>query len=162
MNPPTNGNAGDDEFGPVIDDAGNISFYSFRAPFRGGSHYVIESDVVRREVLLPDPSASTFVCYLTLSRDGNLAVMEGRALGRRDTDLFVATRDADGSWSAPLPINAVNTEANEGTPYLTPVGEALLFASTRSTSEKQSSASNIYVIGLKAALAGSQMQPDSQ
>lgn len=151
QDPPGEVGAGADEFGPLLDRQGNLYFYSFRTPLRAGSHYVVPADDphrARRETDLPDPSAATFVGYATLSADGRTAVIEGRARGRSDTDLFVATRGADGTWSAARPLEAVNTTAGEGTPYLTSDGRTLLFGSTRS------GASDLYAIELCAALGG--------
>ncbi len=148
---PKDAKAGADEFGPSFDSNGNVYFYSFRAPYRGGRHYVIRpSGSVELDESLPDPSAQTFVCYATFSADGKTAVLEGRAPGRRDTDLFVTRRSAAGAWSEPLSIAAVNTTAGEGTPYLTPDGNQLLFASSRPTNDPRCSTSNLWVIATSA------------
>lgn len=152
-NPPPTTKAGADEFGPVLDARGDLYFYSFRRPFRGGHHWVVRAedpDRAEREEALPDPSAETFVSYLTLSADGRTAVLEGRAPGGRDTDLFLSERHEDGSWSAPRPLAAVNTTANEGTPYLTPDGRWLLFGSTRPTGRAEATSSNLWVISTRS------------
>lgn len=156
-NPPPESGVGADEFGPVVDTKGNVYFYSFRPPFRGGHHYVVPAEdptQARLETELPDPSAATFISYMTLSADGNLAVFEGRALGRRDTDLFLAVRGKDGAWSEPKPIEAVNTTAGEGTPYLTSDGAYLLFGSNRAREESTPAESDLYAIEMTSVLAG--------
>jgi hypothetical protein len=144
-----------DEFGPLLDAEGTLYFYSFRPPHRGGRHYRVRAGAPA-EVLeapdLPDPSASTFVGYLTLSPDSTLAVIEGRSRTGRDTDLFLARRDETGAWSDPEPIDAVNTRFNDGTPYLTPDGRSLLFASTRPTTDALAGNSNLYIIETSAFL----------
>jgi len=156
-NPPPPNGVGADEFGPLLDAQGNLYFYSFRPPYRGGHHYVVRADEptqARLETKLPDPSAATFISYATLSADGNTAVLEGRALGRNDTDLFLSLRDTSGAWSEPRPIEAVNTTANEGTPYLTSDGAYLLFGSKRPHQGSTSSESDVYVIEMTSVLAG--------
>ncbi|MEO0338069.1 MAG: hypothetical protein AAF242_02540, partial [Bacteroidota bacterium] len=92
-----------DEYGPAIDGAGDLYFYSFRKPYRGGKSYFSpgpDYSTVTINGDLPDPSASTFIAYLYISPSGNLAIMEGRASGRRDTNLFYCRKDKNGNWSA--------------------------------------------------------------
>ncbi|MEM9227958.1 MAG: hypothetical protein AAGA45_08305, partial [Verrucomicrobiota bacterium] len=140
---------GVDEFGPAVDAAGQLYFYSFRQPYRGGKPYYLTSAEEPRLVRdddLPDPSASTFISYLYISPDGKLAIMEGQAHGRRDTDLFFARKQANGSWSAVWEVPQVNTRASEGGPYLTPDGQHLLFVSDRSTPDNRAATANLYVI----------------
>ena len=79
---------------------------------------------------LPDPSADTFVGYLTLSADGQTAVIEGRDKLGTDTDLFYACQK-DGAWGDAQPLTQLNTAFGEGTPYLTADGQWLWFASDR-------------------------------
>lgn len=148
---------GRDEFGPLLTGEGDLYFYSFRRPDRGGRHYVVRAGspgLVEHAVDLPDPSARTFVGYLTLSRDGTLAVIEGWQGAGRATDLFVARRDAGGSWGPAVALTRINTPASEGTPYLSPDGTRLFFASDRPTDAPSGGDSNLYIVSLEWALGG--------
>lgn len=147
-----------DEFGPFEDSGGNVYFYSFRKPDRGGRHYVLEPGAtrVRHENALPDPSADTFVGYATVSADGDLAVIEGRAVGRRDTDLFLYRRDERGRWGAAIELPSVNTRWGEGTPFLTADGTTLVFASTRPSGDERTAVSNLYTIDVAALVEASE------
>lgn len=140
--------AGRDEFGPIETTDGTIVFYSFRQPFRGGSPYTVVGDnAASPSKTLPDPSASTFVGYLTLSTSGALAVIEGRSRTGRDTDLFYSCRKDD-VWTTPEPIDAVNSTSGDGTPYLTSDGKTLLFASGRATDDARAAVSSLYTVEL--------------
>lgn len=140
--------AGLDEFGPIETADGTVVFYSFRQPFRGGAPYTVSGEAqATRSATLPDPSASTFVGYLTLSTSGALAVIEGRSRQGRDTDLFYSCR-IGGVWSEPLPIEAANSTSGDGTPYLTSDGKSLLFASGRSTGDSRATVSSLYSVEL--------------
>lgn len=137
--------AGQNEYGPVKTEDGSVWFYSFRSPFRGGAHYRSLDATVNRDAELPDPSAPTFVAYLSLSADGNTAVIEGRGKRGSDTDLFYSCKTAAG-WSKAAPLRAVNSDSNDGTPSLSSNGETLYFASTRPSASAGAGSSNIYAI----------------
>jgi hypothetical protein len=68
--------------------------------------------------------------------DGKTIVLEGSdsggtALQGPDMDLFITTQDAQGHWSAPAGLGAnVNTEKQEGNPFLMPDGKTLYFTSS--------------------------------
>ncbi|MGB0513823.1 MAG: hypothetical protein ACPGJE_03170, partial [Wenzhouxiangellaceae bacterium] len=133
-NPPQVEVAGNDEFGPVVDGDGDLWFYSFRSPNRGGSRYRTrpEADAAARvEQSIPDPSAPTFVSYLYLSPDGVTALMDGRAWGRRDGDLYFACRGPEGRFGPARPIPEVNTTSGEQGPALSADGHILFWASDR-------------------------------
>lgn len=135
-----------DEFGPVLTAGGDLLWYSFRSPRRGGAFYRLGEDGnVAMERELPDPSAPTFVAYFTLSADGSTAVIEGRNKARGDTDLFYSCRVA-GQWTAARPLPVVNSTSGDGGPYLAPDNSILFFASDRPTESSSSAASNIYSI----------------
>lgn len=154
VNPPSDDGDQADEFGPFEDARGNLYVYSFRVPDRGGRHYVLErgADEVRHESELPDPSANTFVGYASLSPDGNLAVVEGRARGRNDTDLFLYRKDVRGRWGGAIELPSVNTRWGEGTPSITADGRSLLFSSSRTTGDERAAFSNLYRIDLAVLL----------
>lgn len=141
--------AGRDEFGPVVDENGTLYFYSFRQPNRGGAHYISTPPDYRDMSLntkLPDPSARTFVSYLYMSPNGDLALFEGRAIGRRDTNIFCSSKLPDGTWIEPIELSLINSEANEGGPYLTGDGKYLLFTSNRRSQNKSVSNANLYIV----------------
>ncbi|MEO0344955.1 MAG: hypothetical protein AAF229_01745 [Pseudomonadota bacterium] len=148
INDPTEPAAGRDEYGPTETPDGSIVFYSFRQPLRGGSLYAVTGDApAARSTTLPDPSAATFVAYLTMSTNNALAVIEGRNRAGRDTDLFFSCRAGD-VWSTPMPLEAANSRSNDGTPYLTSDGKMLLFASERPTGDTRATVSSLYSIDL--------------
>lgn len=155
-NTETEPEAGRDEFGPLLTASGDLYFYSFRRPDRDGRHLRVRAgtDAVEHASEVPDPSARTFVGYLTLSADGNLAVIEGRQRSGGGTDLFAARRDDAGRWSEPFTLDRLNTGFGEGTPYLSPDGTRLFFASDRPTGSDDAGSTNLYVVNLHAALGG--------
>lgn len=142
--------AGADEFGPIETADGTIVFYSFRSPVRGGAHYTVRGDgLAVRDNTLPDPSAATFVGYLTLSANGAFAVIEGRSTSGTDTDLYYSCRDGE-RWTPPQAIEAINSPSGEGTPYLTSDGEMLLFASDRPAPTSVAATANLYSVDVDA------------
>ena len=138
--------AGSDEFGPLLTSSGDLWFYSFRQPLREGAYYrQMSNGQLVRDTQLPDPSANTFIAYLSLSKDMNTAVIEGRSQKSRDTDLYYACR-VDGEWGPAIPLSKINTSAGEGTPFLTADSKWLWFASDRKTDNANSVGANIYRI----------------
>ena len=135
---------GRDEFGPLLTDENKLLFYSFRQPYRGGAHYQADLDSVPQvQDEIPDPSASTFIAYLTLSKDGNTAIIEGRGQDSNATDLYYACK-SDGKWSKVTPLSAVNTRFGEGTPFITSDSRWLWFASDKPTLTGNTEGPNIY------------------
>ncbi|MCX6155956.1 MAG: hypothetical protein NT007_17550 [Candidatus Kapabacteria bacterium] len=68
-----------------------------------------------------------------ISADGQIIVFASDRAGNHDnTDLYVSTRNPDGSWTAPRVLssglNGINTSENEITPYIAPDG-SLYYAS---------------------------------
>ena len=141
--------SGRDEFGPTMTTDGYIFFYSFRQPNRAGSHYRgMPGENPLPQPDLPDPSAATFVGYLTLSLDGRTAVIEGRSQTGTDTDLFYACLD-QGKWSAAAPLTAANSPAGDRTPNLSSDGQWLWFVSDRLQRDITVEGSSIYRINTK-------------
>ena len=139
--------AGADEFGPAIDEKGNLYFYSFRSPYREGARYVAQApqfDQIKRDRNLPDPSYPTFVSYLYISPDSKTALIEGRDPNGRERDLFYACQRVDGSWSQALSLDAVNTPAMESDGGLSTDGKILVFSSTRASNNTSAGDSNLY------------------
>ena len=147
--------AGQNEYGPAVDEEGILYFYSFRRPFRGGAHYIStppKYQDVNINSKLPDPSAQTFVSYLYISPNGKLALLEGRAPGRNDTDIFCSCKLEDGNWSEPFTIPEINTTANEGGPSLTTDAKFLLFTSNRNSQNNLVSNANLYIAKVNGLL----------
>ncbi|MBO6792412.1 MAG: PD40 domain-containing protein [Balneolaceae bacterium] len=124
---------GRDEFGPVLDGNDNLVFYSFRAPFRGGKRFQLSSGDNYQNLQtiddLPDPSARTFVSYISFSNDGKTAIMDGRHPGRRDAGLFYSCKDAFGDWSEAELLPKVNTTSSESGPRLSSDSSLLFYVS---------------------------------
>ena len=141
---------GRDEFGPVLDGNENLVFYSFRAPFRGGKRFQLSSadNYQSLEAIndLPDPSARTFVSYISFSNDGKTAIMDGRHPGRRDAGLFYSCKNADGEWSAATLLPKVNTTTSESGPRLSSDGSMLFYVSNAPAKLPLEPNGDIYVI----------------
>ena len=152
INKPDEPVVGQNEYGPAMDEQGVIYFYSFRQPYRGGARYLANPpkyNNIQMDQDMPDPSARTFVSYLYLSPDGKLAIMEGRARGRNDTDLYCSSKKPDGVWTEPVEIPDVNTTFGEGGPFLTADGQYLLFTSDRPTTDVSVSNANLFITGIQ-------------
>ena len=68
---------------------------------------------------------------LHFSTDGQLLVFHSdRPQGAGGRDLWMAVRQADGTWSPSVNLTEVNTQADEGWPYLSPDGQQLWFTRT--------------------------------
>ena len=97
-----------------------------------------------------DPSAATIVSYLYVDPEGCFAVMEGRRDGRRGAGPFCSCSDDDGGWAEPVALEAVNTVADEGGPWVTGPGGHLLFTSTRPAGQGRSGNANLRSIPVAA------------
>ncbi len=79
---------------------------------------------------LPYNSAEHSVGHATLTADGNTMYfasdMEG---GKGGVDLYMATRNSDGTWGTAVNIESINTEGNEMFPYIYE-DDILFFSST--------------------------------
>jgi len=70
-----------------------------------------------------------------LSSDGNTIILEGSyekpgMSSLPDQDLFVAFRESDNTWSKPFALGSdINTDEQEGTPFLSSDGQTLYFTS---------------------------------
>ncbi len=72
------------------------------------------------------------VSFANLSSSGNIIFMCFSPTGDdANNDLFVSFQDSDTTWSTPEPLNGLNTEHNEITPYLAVDGKTLYFSSNR-------------------------------
>ena len=148
-NSPDEPDVGRDEFGPAMDAEGNLYFYSFRRPYRGGAHYLSLPPDYQQVILneeLPDPSAATFVSYAYISPDGRIALLEGRAQDRNDRDIFCSCKDSNGVWGPPREMKSINSRYYDGVPTLSLDGNYLLFASNREVERRDLAYSNLYII----------------
>jgi hypothetical protein len=144
--------AGLDEYGPAVDAQGNLYFYSFRKPYRGGTHYqVLPPDYKRLQINkeLPDPSYNTFVSYLYISPNGHFVLLEGRDTRGRKTDIFYSCKNDANQWKEPKRVSLINTAFGEGVPSMTADGQFLLFASSRTTKSSNASNANLYIVETK-------------
>lgn len=155
---------GVDEFGPVLDASGQLYFYSFREPYRGGEHFVSTGPNYAGATPVqdvPDPSSKTFVSYFYLSPEATTLVMEGASTTGSDTDLFYACRNDDG-WTKAMPLETLNTTAGEGAPYLSSDGEILFFVSDRQTDTPGAGDADIYVVSTKGLPIPCKDRPSEQ
>lgn len=72
----------------------------------------------------------------SLSADGNTLFYTAARPTTRDNDIFVAKRNADGSWGAARPFDEVNTAGKDKSPFLHQDSETLYFVSS-STDERK-------------------------
>jgi peptidoglycan-associated lipoprotein len=59
------------------------------------------------------------VVYFTSSRDGTSGNKTHGATGQDFTDIFETRIDKKSKWSTPVPVNGINSEFEEGTPFFT-------------------------------------------
>lgn len=142
--------SGRDEFGPVLDGRNNLIFYSFRSPFRGGKRYSVSSDdnyqTLRTLEAIPDPSARTFVSYITFSADGKTTIMDGRHSGRRDSGIYYSCLNSENNWSRKKLLPIINTTSSESGPRLSSDGKLLFYVSNSPAKLPLEPNGDIYVI----------------
>lgn len=66
----------------------------------------------------------------SLSADGNILYYTAVRPSTRKDDIFMATRDANGEWSAGVPLDILNTDGKDKSPFLHQDSETLYFVST--------------------------------
>jgi Tol biopolymer transport system component len=66
----------------------------------------------------------------TITADGRTMVFDSKLPDEDNHNLYISYY-SDGKWSTPRFIKELNTEYNEETPYITPDGSTLVFASDR-------------------------------
>lgn len=72
--------------------------------------------------------------YFTSTRDDATGSKKHAGTGEKFTDIFVTERDRAGKWSKPRPLEeAINTDADEGTPSLTPDFTKMYFTRCRTS-----------------------------
>lgn len=71
----------------------------------------------------------------SLSADGNTLYFTSTRRGSRDNDIYVSTRNSDGSWGDARAFDEINTDGKDKSPFLHQDSETLYFVS--SVSEKR-------------------------
>ena len=112
-------------------DASRLWFCTAREGLEG-IHWFVAKDVngswaewQLADALLPQDGQ---VGELHFSADGQTLVFHSdRPQGAGGRDLWMAVRRADGTWSPSVNLTEVNSEADEGWPYLSPDGQELWF-----------------------------------
>lgn len=82
---------------------------------------------------IDDYNISSAAISLTMSNDASVLIMSlPKAQGSADNDLFISFKIGEQHWSKPKNMGSrVNSSYNELTPYLSPDGKELYFASNR-------------------------------
>ena len=77
------------------------------------------------------------VVYFTSTRDETSGKKEHGATGEGFADIFESTMDRKGKWSTPVPLpEGVNTESEEGTPFVTHDYNTMYFTRCEESSHK--------------------------
>lgn len=66
----------------------------------------------------------------SLTPDGNIMVYNTREAEHLSHDIYI-TRKTNGTWSRPEPIESINSEYNDETPFISADGKSIYFASDR-------------------------------
>ncbi|MCE3295084.1 MAG: hypothetical protein K0R65_798 [Crocinitomicaceae bacterium] len=80
----------------------------------------------------------------SLSADGNLLYYTAMRPTTRDNDIFVATRNAKGEWSEGVPLDDLNTDAKDKSPFLHQDSETLYFVSSSTETRKGMGGTDIF------------------
>lgn len=72
----------------------------------------------------------------SMSADGQTLFFTANRPTTRDNDVFMAKRNADGSWGTPTPFNEINTAGKDKSPFLHQDSETLYFVSSSSETRK--------------------------
>jgi outer membrane protein OmpA-like peptidoglycan-associated protein/tetratricopeptide (TPR) repeat protein len=80
----------------------------------------------------------------SLSADGNTLFYTAYGPHTRDNDIYVATRDSKGNWSDGRPLDEINTDGKDKSPFLHQDSETLYFVSTSSDERKGFGGTDIY------------------
>ncbi|MBN1950134.1 MAG: OmpA family protein [Bacteroidales bacterium] len=79
------------------------------------------------------------VVFFTSSRDESFGKKEHGGSGQNFSDIFMSSMDRKGSWSTPVPLGEeINTEDEEGTPYITKDYSEMYFTRCQSSKNKRS------------------------
>lgn len=86
----------------------------------------------------------------SLSADGNMLFFTAMRPSTRDNDIFVATRDGKGNWSEARPLDELNTDGKDKSPFLHQDSETLYFVSSSSDERKGAGGTDIFYCRLEA------------
>jgi outer membrane protein OmpA-like peptidoglycan-associated protein/tetratricopeptide (TPR) repeat protein len=93
----------------------------------------------------------------SLSADGKTLYFATVRAETRGYDIFYATRDANGNWSAAKPVPGINTDANEKSPFIHSDSKTLYFAA--SSTEERFGAGNYDIFFTKQQADGKWSKP---
>ena len=82
----------------------------------------------------------------SLSADGKLLFFTTFRKGSKDNDIYLAERQADGSWSEAKPFDIINTAGKDKSPFFHQDGETLYFVSSTTNSRKGLGGLDIFYI----------------
>jgi outer membrane protein OmpA-like peptidoglycan-associated protein/tetratricopeptide (TPR) repeat protein len=82
----------------------------------------------------------------SLSADGNTLFYTAARPTTRDNDIFIAKRNADGTWGAARPFDEINTDGKDKSPFLHQDSETLYFVSTCTDKRKGVGGLDIFYI----------------
>lgn len=85
----------------------------------------------------------------SLSADGNLLYYTAMRPSTRDNDIFVATRNDKGEWSEGVPLDELNTDGKDKSPFLHQDSETLYFVSSTSEERKGMGGTDIFYARLE-------------
>ena len=77
----------------------------------------------------------------TVTKDGKIMLYNSKSKTGNDDDIFIS-KYSNGKWSNPTPFNILNSKDNDESPYITPDGKMIVFASDRVGSKKPSITAN--------------------
>ncbi|MFN5786450.1 MAG: OmpA family protein [Flavobacteriia bacterium] len=82
----------------------------------------------------------------TLSSDGNTLFFTAARKSTRDNDIFIAKRNADGTWGEARPFDEINTDGKDKSPFLHQDSETLYFVSSCTDTRKGVGGLDIFYI----------------
>ncbi|MFN5417900.1 MAG: OmpA family protein, partial [Flavobacteriia bacterium] len=80
----------------------------------------------------------------SLSADGNILYYTAMRPTTRDNDIFVATRNEKGEWSEGVPLDEINTDGKDKSPFLHQDSETLYFVSSSTEQRKGLGGTDIF------------------
>lgn len=108
----------------------NMLLGSLDAATKG--RYEIEQKTIRRHPALAEINTPAQEFAPTFTPDGKTMIFSStRSSGKGGFSHLYISHLKDGKWGAPEPLDSVNSQYNDETPYLSADGKILLFASDR-------------------------------
>lgn len=86
----------------------------------------------------------------SLSADGNTLYYTVNRPSSRDNDIYIAQRNADGTWGAGVPFDLINTDGKDKSPFLHQDSETLYFVSQCTKERKGVGGLDIFYIRQQA------------